>query len=82
MEDVKHVTSIIDKVFGKGQFRIKAKEEVTEAIDLFQVHSFADGGQLGCGAAIFLRWKLRDGSHQCFLVIVKPVERKKSYSPT
>ena len=29
MEEVRHVTSIIDKVFGKGQFRIKAKEEVT-----------------------------------------------------
>ncbi|PFX23288.1 hypothetical protein AWC38_SpisGene12174 [Stylophora pistillata] len=48
------------------------KLKPTEAIGSPQVHGFADGGELGYGAVIFLRWKLRDGSHQCVPVIVKP----------
>ena len=48
------------------------KLKPTEAIGSPQVHGFADGGELGYGAVTFLRWKLRDGSHQCVPVIVKP----------
>ena len=53
-------------------FKYDRKLKPTEAIGLPSVHGFADGGELGYGAAIFLRWKLRDGSHQCVPVIIKP----------
>ena len=48
------------------------KWKPTEAIGPPQVYGFADGGELGYGATIFLCWKLRDGSHECIPVIVKP----------
>ena len=53
-------------------FKFDQKFMPTEAIKLPQVHLFAYGGELGYGAAIFLRWKLRKGSRQCVPVIVKP----------
>ena len=53
-------------------FRYDRKLKPTEAIGPPQVHGFADGGELGYGAAIFLRWKLYNGSYQCVPVIVKP----------
>ena len=53
-------------------FKYDRKLKRTEAIGPPQVHGFAAGGELGYGAAILLRWKLHNGSHQCVPVIVKP----------
>ena len=52
-------------------FKFDRKLKTNHPIGPPQVHGFADGGELGYGAAIFLRWKLQDGSHQCVPVIVK-----------
>ena len=46
-------------------FKFDCKLKPTEAIGQPQVHGFADGGELGYGNTIFLRWKLHDGNHQC-----------------
>lgn len=48
------------------------KLKPTDAVGPPQVHGFADGGELGYGAVIFLRWKLKIGSYQCIPVMVKP----------
>ena len=53
-------------------FKCDRKLKLTEGIGPLQVFGFADGGELVHGAATFLRWMLRDGSHQCALVTVKP----------
>ena len=53
-------------------FKFDRKLKPTEAIGPPEVHGFADGGELGYGATIFLRWKLKDGSHQRVPMIVKP----------
>ena len=52
-------------------FKFDQKVMPTEATDLPQVPLFVDGGELGYGAAIFLHWKLSNGSHECVHVIVK-----------
>ena len=41
-------------------FKFDQKLKPAGAIDLPQVHDFADRGELGYGAANFFRWKLRD----------------------
>ena len=51
-------------------FKCDRKLKLTEGIGPPEVYGFADGGELVHGAATFLRWMLRDGSHQCALVIV------------
>ena len=53
-------------------FKFVRKLKPSKAISSPQVHDFADGGELGYGAGIFLRWKLHDEGHQCISVIVKP----------
>ena len=53
-------------------FKFDRKLKPSRAIGSPQVHGFADGGELGYGAGIFLRWKLHDESYQCIPVIVKP----------
>ena len=53
-------------------FKCDRKLKLTEGIGPPQVYGFADGGELVHGDATFLRWMLRDGIHQCALVIVKP----------
>ena len=44
-------------------FKFDRKLRPDHAIGPPQEHDFADGGKLGYGAAIFLHWKLQDGSH-------------------
>ena len=46
-------------------FKFDRKLKPDHATGPPQVHGFADGGELTYGTAIFLRWKLRDGSQQC-----------------
>ena len=53
-------------------FKCDRKLKLTEGIGPPQVYGFANGRELVHGAVTFLRWKIRDGSHQCALVIVKP----------
>lgn len=53
-------------------FKFDRKLKPSGAIVPPQVHGFADGGELGYGAGIFLRWKLHDESYQCIPVIFKP----------
>ena len=53
-------------------FKFDRKLNPDHAIGPPQVHGFADGGELGYEAAIFLRWKLEDGSHRCVPVNFKP----------
>ena len=37
-----------------------------------QLHGFCDGGELGCGAAVFLRWEVGD-NFACTFVAAKPL---------
>jgi len=53
-------------------FKFDRKLKPSGAICSPQVHGIADGGELGYGASIFLRWKLHDESYECIPVIVKP----------
>ena len=53
-------------------FKFDRKLKPSGTIGSPQVHGFADGGELGYGGDIFLRWKLHDESYQCVRVIVKP----------
>ena len=53
-------------------FKFDQNLKPTEATSLPQVNGFADRGELGYGATIFLLRKLHDVSHQCVPVTVKP----------
>ena len=53
-------------------FKLDRKLKPSGAIGSPQVHGCADGGELGYGAGIFLRWELHDEGYQCIPVIVKP----------
>lgn len=53
-------------------FKFDRKLKPSGATSSPQVHAFADGGELGYGADIFLRWKLHDESYRCVPVIIKP----------
>ena len=41
------------------------------AVGLPEIYGFCDGGEKAYGSAIFLRWKLADGSYSCILLMVK-----------
>ena len=43
----------------------------TNAVNLPQIHGFADAGEQAYGAALFLRWGLQDGSYHCVPLIIK-----------
>jgi hypothetical protein len=53
-------------------FELDRKLKPSNAIDSPEVHGFSDGGEQAFGGVIYLRWKLDDGSYQCFAVMVKP----------
>ena len=53
-------------------YKCDRKLKLTEGIGPPQVYCFADSGELVHEAAIFFRWMLCEGSHQCALVVVKP----------
>ena len=53
-------------------FKFDRKLKPDHAIGPLQLHGFADGGELGYGTTIFLRWKLQYGSQQCVPIIFKP----------
>ena len=50
------------------------------AVGLPEIYGFCDGGEKAYGSAIFLRWKLADGSYSCILLMVKafvaPLKKK------
>ena len=57
------------------------KLKPSNAIGRPELHGFSDGGELGFGAVIFLRWKLSDDSFRCVPIMIKPFVaplRKKS----
>lgn len=53
-------------------FEFERKLKPSNAIGLPELHGFSDGGELGFGAVMFLRWKLSDGSFRCVPVMIKP----------
>ena len=48
------------------------KLKPSNAIGRPELHGFSDGGELGFGAVIFLRWKLSDDSFRCVPIMIKP----------
>ena len=60
--------------FLKYQFKRKPKPD--NAVGLPEIHGFYDAGEKAHGSAMFLRWKLDDGSHTCVSLIVKALKKK------
>ena len=62
----------------KFEFSRKVKRD--NAVGLPEIHRFCDGGEKAYGSAIFLRWKLTDGSYSCIPLMVKafvaPLKKK------
>ena len=58
-------------------FKFDRKLKPDHAIGPPQVHGFADGGEVGYGAAIFLCWKLQDGSQHPRIIF--PLKKWQNY---
>ena len=53
----------------KYEFNRKLKPD--NAVGLPEIHGFCNAGEKACGSAMFLRWKLDDGSYTCLQLMVK-----------
>ena len=62
------------------KFKFSRKLKPVNAVGLPEIHGFCDGGEKVYGSAIFLRWKLADGSFSCIPLLVKacvvPLKKK------
>ena len=62
------------------QFEFSRKLKPDNAVGLPEIHGFCDGGEKAYGSALFLRWKLADGSYSCIPLMVKafvaPLKKK------
>jgi len=64
MENVQVLNQLL-----KLEFSRKLKPDNT--VGLPEIHGFCDGGEKAYGSAIFLRYKLTDGSYSCIPLTVK-----------
>ena len=64
MENVQVLNKLLKLEFSR-------KLNPDNAVGLPEIHGFCNGGERAYGSAIFLRWKLADGSHSCILLMVK-----------
>ena len=53
----------------KYEFKKKLKPDNT--VGMPEIHGFCDAGEKAYGSAMFLRWKLDDGSYTCLQLMVK-----------
>ena len=62
------------------KFEFSRKLKPGNAVGLPEIHGFCDGGEKAYGSALFLRWKLADGSYYCIPLMVKafvaPLKKK------
>ena len=73
MENVQVLNKLLKLEFSR-------KLNPDNAVGLPEIHGFCNGGERAYGSAIFLRWKLADGSYSCILLMVKalvaPLKKK------
>ena len=53
------------------QFEFSRKLKPENTVGLPEIHGFCDSGEKAYGSALFLRWKLADGSYSCIPLMVK-----------
>ena len=62
------------------KYEFKRKLKPDNAVGMPEIHGFCDAGEKAYGSAMFLRWKLDDGSYTCVQLMVKafvsPLKKK------
>ena len=53
------------------KYEFKRKLKPDNAVGMPEIHGFCDAGEKAYGSAMFLRWKLDDGSYTCAPLMVK-----------
>ena len=53
------------------KYEFKRKLKPDNAVGMPEIHGFCDAGEKAYGSAMFLRWKLDDGSYTCVQLMVK-----------
>ena len=53
------------------KYEFKRKLKPDNAVGMPEIHGFCDAGEKAYGSAMFLRWKLDDGSYTCVQLLVK-----------